>query len=229
MRIYLTFLLLNSFRWLGVLHIISIVVYGRTVLHCGAIHPRTCVHACVCVRTRKNWFLLTKVNLGIWNVERSRPAAWSVFLLLNAPQCFFCICFTEPLNAKNWAGLFYSKHINSSIHPNLTHLSTSWRQLQESKAGKSDPVHIFKLLLQITWHSLVGKNTTCIRMSVPLQLILKFLILSCKGWSLFLFFYFFNQAQFNAQTQKTPQQSGTKQQVATASTLLLTQRTRTTN
>lgn len=188
------------------------------------------LRACVCVRTRNNWFLLTQVNLGIWNVERSQPAAWSVFLLLNAPQCFLCICLTKPLNAKTELACFtVNIRINPSIHPNLTHLSTSWRQLQKGKAGKSDSVHIFKLLPQITWHSLAGKKhymyqdvcttSTDSEVSYPF---------SQKVVFIFILFFFFYQAQLNAQSQKSPHQSGIKQQVATASTLLLTQRTRTT-
>lgn len=59
------FLLLNSFKWLGMLYIISIVGYGHTVLHCGAIHPQTCVHSCVRVcQNEKELIPFDKSELG---------------------------------------------------------------------------------------------------------------------------------------------------------------------
>lgn len=161
------------------------------ILHCGAIHPQTCMHACVHVcQNEKELIPFDKSELGHLECWMFSARSLKCFSTLECLTVFLLYLFYWTLECKDWAGLFYCKHINSSIYPNLTHLSTSWQQQQESKESPN-PVHIFNLLPQITWHSLAGKNTTCIRMSVPLQLILKFLILSWKGWSLFLFFYFF--------------------------------------
>lgn len=62
----------------------------------SGIRPRP---ACKCVRKRKNWFPLTKLNWGIWRVEHV-PQQLEVFFYSWMPAVFFCICFTEPLNAK---------------------------------------------------------------------------------------------------------------------------------
>lgn len=56
--------------------------------------------ACICVTKRREWFIFTELELGLWQVEHV-PRQLEVFFFSWMAAAFPCICFIEPSHVKN--------------------------------------------------------------------------------------------------------------------------------